>query len=303
MAQQLTIPGGKKKGTPLAQAEAGDIKYWLDRISGNLEQDPQKAHADADRGWCAGARAELERRKGGGAAEPKPPASTSIQRAPDQSGVALVASDPVSVSHWFLQNAEKFHLVSPTTAVQSLPEGCEIAISMLAINPDPKGGGEVYPTDNGKLGLTGTSLAKISAAAGISWDPNGCGFVDNGRDSRYCEYKAVGGWRLFDGTFIVETAHRSCDLRDGSDEISSMTEKQLAQQRRFIRELTESKAKNRVIRRLGLKSGYTADELQKPFAVARIMWTGRSSDPALAREFAMMKAQQMSAGSAALFGH
>src|SRR4051812_14087006 len=64
--QQLSIPGGNKKGTPLTQAEVGDITYWLKRITDDLDQNPNKRFAERDREWVAGARAELERRKGGG---------------------------------------------------------------------------------------------------------------------------------------------------------------------------------------------------------------------------------------------
>lgn len=300
MAQEFTIPGGKKKGTPITQADPGDIQYWLKRISDDLEQNPGKNFADRDRAWVVGARVELDRRKGGGA---KAAPAQSIQRAPAQTqSLELAGDNPASVNQWFLANADRFHLLAPSTAVQNLPEGCEIAISILKLDPDPNNKDVYVPVGTSLLAPTATSLAKISQAAGIVWDTDKCGPVGDRSDPRYVEYRAVGGWKLFDGTFLPDSAHRAVDLRDGSDQIASMSDKQLAQARMNVLTLAETKAKNRVIRRLGLKPGYTAAELEKPFAVARLMWTGRSSDPELRRAFAMLKAHQMVSSSAALFG-
>jgi hypothetical protein len=299
------IPFGKAKGQSITECTEADLRWTIDVVDAKLCEDPDGRFSDANKAFVAAGMAELERRKNGGALikpQPAPAVSTPVQQvAPPNQALALMATDPASVTAWFRANRQNYHLVAPSTVVQTLPEGAEVAISVIYVNPD-KDGGEVFVTDSGKLALTGTALARISAAAGITWDPKQCGRTDDRRNSRYCEYRAVGGWTLFDGTFITECAHRETDLTDGSDEAASMTPKQLAQQRKFILPLTESKAKNRVIRRLGLKSGYTQQELQKPFAVARLMFTGRTNDPELRKVFAMMKAQQLTAGTAALFG-
>lgn len=300
------IPFGNARGELLTATDVANITWAMGKVAEKLAENPDKPYADKDRQWLTAAQAELERRdKGGGTAiaPRRPPAANgqAIERPAPAAGLELSASDAAAVTQWFAANKSRFNLVTPSTIVQSLPEGCEVAVSMITINPDTNAG-EVFKTDSGKLALTGMSLAKVSAAAGISWDPAQCHRVDDRSDPRYVEYQAVGGWRLFDGTFVTESAHRAVDLRDGSDEIEKMTDKQLAQQRKFILPLAETKAKNRVIRRLGIKSGYTAEELKTPFAVARLMWTGRTEDPELRRTFAVMKAEQMNASGAALFG-
>lgn len=302
------IPFGKKKDTPLEQAEAGDIQYCAKIITGKLQEDPNKKYADMDRKWLAAAQAELDRRNGGGQKQAASPAqSRAIQQAPPaQQGAseALVfrSNDPASVTLWFTQNAHKYHMIAPATVVQSLPEGFEVSITTVRVDPNPDNG-EVYKTDSGKLALHGHALARISGAAGITWVTAECVRLDDRRNPRYCACQSVGKWKLFDGTVVTQKASRETDLSEGSDESVNMSEKLLAIQRKFIWPNTESKAQNRVIRKLGLKPGYTADELRdKPFAVARLMFTGRCSDPQLTQQMSLMKAQHEIFGENVLYG-
>src|SRR5690606_41429138 len=53
---------------------------------------------------------------------------------------------------------------------------------------------------------------------------------------------------------------------------------------------------------MGVKRSYAPAELQNPFAVARLTWTGQTDDPELRREFARMHAERMLDGTAALYG-
>src|SRR5690606_27790933 len=77
---------------------------------------------------------------------------------------------------------------------------------------------------------------------------------------------------------------------------------QLRELRLHILAHAESKAKNRAIRSLGLKSGFTEEDLKKPFVVAKLMWTGQTDDPELKRVFAEGTMNRMLGGSRALFG-
>ena len=258
------------------------------------------------------ARAEIARRKGAPA-----PAPLARQQAPSnaiaprnrEEAQRFVGTlrDPQAITQAFREMAEICNLVTPATACGSLPEGCEIATSLVFVDPVLKGNetgnGEVYKTDGGKLALTKTSLDRIAQAAGVTWIPELSGRTDDRKDPRYVEWRAVGKWRLFDGFEHVETRSRAADLRDGSDEIKGMTEKQLTQQRKFILTMAESKAMNRVVRALGIKTSYTAEELAKPFAVCRLMFTGRTDDPELRREFALRTQAAMQGSIGALYGN
>lgn len=320
----ITLNFGSAKGQPVDQLQEKDLKWYFGVIAEKLLADPGKAYADKDRTVLTALRGELVKRFGHSAeawvipaAGPSNGGSSAIQRtaraaSPQPQSTALTRSgsaelsganrDLSTMNAKLTELAEKCHLISPATSVPSLPEGFELAFSLIKVDPNPDNG-EVYKTEGGKVALGGVALARVSAAAGITWNPHMCQRIDDRSDPRYVEYRAVGAWKLFDGDIITETCSRAVDLREGSDETAGMTEKSLAQQRKFIVALAESKAKNRVIRRLGLKSGYTPAELRdKPFAVVRLMWTGRSNDPQLAREFALMKAQQMTGGMQLAYG-
>ncbi len=298
------IPGGKEKGRPLSEATESTLLYWRDRLAAAV-RDKTSRNASADRERAIAMNAELERRQGKAPAEKT--TSRAIQKSEARDAIVLPGSlsDHKAITAKLRELAATVHLITPATAVGNLPEGTEVAFSSVFINGELAAGettnGDVYK-ESGKLALTKTSLDRLAQCAGITWIPELCARVDDRSDPRYVEYKAVGKWRLFDGTEHVEDRCRAVDLRDGSDEIADMTEKQLKQQRKFILVLAESKAKNRVVRSLGIKTSYTADELARPFVVARLMFTGRTDDAALRREFALNTQRAMIGSVNALYG-
>jgi hypothetical protein len=317
---QLTIPGGKKKGTPLDQADDNDIKYWLNRISTDLEANPEKRFANNDRAWCSGARAELERRNSEDAHGQAKAKSAAIQRTAEKQGapqalaISKAMGDPAALTAHLGHLGESHHLVSPATTVDALPPGCGVAVSYVAVNASTAkdGPGEVYPLGGGKVGLSGTTLAKIGACAGVDWDPSQSGRLDNGSDPHYAHFRAVGHVRNFDGSVRTLTGEVEIDARDGSPQIDEITTKakaagrdpasQILELRKFLLRHAESKAKNRAIASMGLKRSYVPAELDKPFAVCRLMWTGQTDDPELRRVFAEKTADAMIGGMASLYG-
>jgi len=101
------------------------------------------------------------------------------------------------------------------------------------------------------------------------------------------------------------------DMRDGSPQIVAMKsrassqkgfESQLRDTRLFLLRHAETKAKLRAIADMGVKRSYTAAELRKPFAVARLMWTGETDDPELKKEAFRMQHEKMVGASSALYG-
>ena len=87
---------------------------------------------------------------------------------------------------------------------------------------------------------------------------------------------------------------------DGSDRKDPT--RQIREMRLHILSHAESKAKLRALRSLGIKTSFTQEELKLPFAVARLMWTGRTADPELRRMFAEKQADAMIGANAALYG-
>lgn len=228
------------------------------------------------------------------------------------------------------QAAEQFHLVAPQTAVGSLPEGTSVAISAVIVNVEA----ETYPIPGSPArGLAKVALDKIASASGVSWDPQQSRRLDDGRDPRYCHYRAVGHLRDFDGTTRTLVGEREVDVREDSPQVEAIIERcirkvkaEAAREKRPIsdrdadrigreaatnqvRELrlhvlshAETKARLRAIRTLGIRTSYSTDELRKPFVVAKLAWTGRTNDPALRREFALAQQRAMLGANAALYG-
>ena len=336
MSAPLLLP---KKKIPLDQAEEKDLKYWVGRIAADLEENPNKQYADRDRALLAGMRAELAKRREGGGTAPAAarassaapstalattaPAASLAKPAAATTSISLdqVAGNPQAVTARLKELSESYHLVSPATAVDALPPGFGVAISVVHVdpNPDKKGPGDVVPI-SGKLMLSANSLARVAAAAGIDWDPARSGRLDNGQDPRYCHFRAVGFVRNFDGSVRTLTGEVEVDAREGSPQIEEIRTKaqkravehpddpndggasQILELRKFLLRHAERKAKNRAIVDMGVKRSYTSEEIKRPFAVARLMWTGQSDDPELKRTFAVMGAERMLGGTTALYG-
>ena len=238
------------------------------------------------------------------------PQTTALAKTQPPQGEHLYR-DPRAVSDTLRRNEQAAHLVSPATSVQAIPEGCGVAITTIHVNGD-KEAGEVYDVGSGKFGLAKAALDRISIAAGISWDARQSRRLDDGSDPHYAMFLAVGHLRTFDGQRIEIMGTKEMDLRNGSPQCVAIQERardgksrdrQIREMRLHILGHAESKARLRAIRSIGIKSSYTAKELEKPFVVARLMWTGHSTDPELKRAFALKQADAMLGGVSALYGH
>jgi hypothetical protein len=223
--------------------------------------------------------------------------------------------DAGSITQALQLASESAHLVSPATACDILPDGFSVSLCTVLVDIDR----ETYPTlskdddesggrngdPNEKRALGKTALERIAMAAGVSWDPNRSGRLDNGRDPHYARYRAVGTVRQFDGQLITLVDEREIDLREGCAQVALIREKarmralwqkkpndggakQIQELRQHILSHAISKARLRAIRTLGLRSWYTRKELGLPFVIAKIMATGQSDDPVLRREFGRM---------------
>lgn len=229
----------------------------------------------------------------------------ALERIADDRGISPSSiSNPGQITDTLKRAMQNGHLVSPSTTCPNLPIGCEVAFSAVLIDPE---GSEVYAVQGGKLGLGKTALNRIAKALGITWDPIQSNRTDDGKDSCFAAYKAVGFYRHFDGSVMTVTGERSLDLREGSESAKTMKPGDLSQQRKFIAEHAETKAKLRAIRSMGIQTAYTKEELGKPFVIAKLMLTGRVSaedDPTgeLQRILTHNISQSMLGASSALYG-
>lgn len=226
----------------------------------------------------------------------------------------------------------KFNVCMPITQPDLIPEMYAVALRPVAIDTrvDSKGkplGPDVYQDqrDRSKYGLTKIGLAKFAAAANISWHPAYTGRVDDQTEQWVRSYRACGVVLGLDGTPRYITAHKTIDLRatkwgerrstwDGKEKVTKvvseggkdalgMSEAALQQARQFIDEICESKAMNRVLRNYAFVKGlYTREELDKPFVISALVFTGHTEDPELRREVARAMAERAMGSTAALFG-
>ncbi len=228
--------------------------------------------------------------------------------------------DPERIRQWMGWAARHCRLVAPAPNVASVPEGFGVALSV--VTPDIH---DTYEVGGGKRAHGRATLQQIGAAAGVSWDAQQSGRLDDGSDPHYCHYRAVGVVRQFDASELVIIGDKEMDLREGSAQIVSMHERyerklaqwlkggkrgkrakdptaQISEMRLHILSHAQTKAQLRAIRSMGVQSSYTGDELGKPFVVAKLIFTGQSDDPELRRQFSGLVASRYLGARTALFG-
>lgn len=198
--------------------------------------------------------------------------------------------------------AAKCNLVAAASSAQP-PPGCGVAFNVMRFTEL-----DAYNV-GGKWGLSASALMKVASAMRISWDGERSGRVDDGRDPRFCAYRAVGSYRSLDGQLVWVSGEVEIDMRDDSDQVAALrdrggkgVERQIRDTRLFLVRHAETKAKARAIRQAAGIRGYTREELNKPFVVPSLVFTGHSDDPETKRVFAQEMARQMLGATAALFG-
>lgn len=266
------------------------------------------------------AKAEIARRKGGGGQPAQSsPAQSSQALARQEASVMGAYVDPRKATAALEEASKHYHLVTPAPACGSLPEGCEVLLSMVRIDPnDPHlyAVGDKVAPDKAHL----TSI--LNAAAGsIEYTRR----LDNGSHPHYCRCEVGIMYRHFDGSIVRRSATAEMDVRapDGPRYVEIIEKaknatkwengrkvpaprdpaKQLLELRKFLLPQTESRALNRAIAAMGIRRSYTREELQKPFVVAGLMFTGRSDDPEARKQFRQAIADSFLGRSAMLYGN
>ena len=199
-----------------------------------------------------------------------------------------------------LFGADRYNLIVPLTHM-AIPRGMKLAITEVRVSSavDSRGNGE----DVASIGSTGKFLVlrhkldQIANGAGIAWVDERR--KDGGRHPHYCEYFVKGEITDYDGTTRTVTGGKTIDLREDVDgvpgkDFSDMggkpgnPGKRVTEARKFISELASTKASNRAIAKcIGIKRGYTKEQLEKPFVVMKLVLDPDAAD---ARELIMANA-------------
>ena len=201
---------------------------------------------------------------------------------------------------------EKYNLLVPRE-VGAIPAYHTPQMAIVQINPDEKVG-EVYPLPGGqKYGLSKVALDRIAQAGDITWMPELCGRVDDGSNSRRVVYRKVGKVKNLSGQWRVLMGEKEIDLDVYEAELrtslprrwermkdkpkkafeewfkTTLAEDSL-QMKKHMHARAESGAANRAIRSAyGIRSGYTLEELSRPFILPKLVFSPDYSDPEVKR--------------------
>lgn len=191
---------------------------------------------------------------------------------------------------------DKYNLLIPVRTMQELSPLHKVVINEVQISSDPKQK-DTY-SQSGGLALTKNGLMKLMAAANIQIIDSRP--VPTQRCNKCIEIaqRTRQAPKCFECPYIDDVAHqvtiavpepsgtyrtvRATKEIRMEDAKATMKDSEFKQFAKFKTEHCESKALNRALREgLMIKSTYTAQELQKPFAVALVM--PNMSDPDLKR--------------------
>lgn len=222
------------------------------------------------------------------------------QQRPRRPKVSGVYADVDTITDMLAQAAEHYNLIGPL-AVGEIPEGFSVVMSVIALEqPDDNGKSpDVYNVGGALWGLSRVAVERIAGAAGVSTVSSIC----TGQALNYCQYTVTVSRQDIDGSVRHATKSKTMDLREGSGQLDAMRkqaqggntrgggprdpDKQVREQRLHLAAHAETKAWLRAVRTLlGLQS-FTLGQLKKPFAVPKLQFTGRSTDPELKRIFAI----------------
>ena len=215
---------------------------------------------------------------------------------------------------------DRFNVLAPVVSVEeghATSPYLVASVSVVTLNPD-NASGDVYHDfryaneREGKFALTALALDKLAMAAGIKWIPDLCKVMERERGGDghvYLRFQAGAGVRQPNGEWHVEVASKEIDTADiaeqltdadrraaaratppdwvkksGKRPLEEVIEERVRQQIMQIREhvlsLAETKAKNRVIRRiLAIPQVLTKQHLARPFAVPRLVYRPDLTDP------------------------
>ena len=204
------------------------------------------------------------------------------------------------------------NLLMPSDSLNNVPPMHKISVERIKLSPktDDK---DVYPQGSGgtdddgeskqRYALTKDGLLKLSSCAGVQWDYDHSGRIDNMSDPNYIAWRMVGAVQKLDGSWLplqgsydldmmvihedlLELYKRKCknwkNLNAEGKEAYADGEakKEVLKIKRHKVARVETGAMLRAIRGLlNVKGTYSIAEIQKPFVIARLVFQPDYADP------------------------
>lgn len=205
--------------------------------------------------------------------------------------------------------AEVGHLVSPSQQLAALIDGCALMISACRFDSALD---TFADDDDPRRRVPGKSmLDRLAGELGVSMLTKDCKRTDDHRSPYVRGYQAAGRVRQFDLSWRELQAHAEIDLTNGSALIRKLDSRindvrrsrlEIERRRAFITSHADTAARLRLLRGLGgLRESYLPSDLDRPFFVARIAFTGQSDNPATKARFDATVAEAFVPSVAALY--
>ena len=221
--------------------------------------------------------------------------ATSLAKPEASNGKAIVQVGKYSLST-IIENelwksdelAKVANVLFPATALDALPPMHRPSLSVIRVDTD-KAKKEVYPTNAGQLALSKATILKMLNASGASVKTEK---LTPDSDLDNIRWTAWVWGKLPDGTQHMSQGSKSYSWIKCQEQMSA---DQAKKYREFADEQTETKAILRAARAfINLKTSYSPAELQKPFLIARSIFSPDMSDPEIRRMYAekMIEATQ-----------
>jgi hypothetical protein len=199
--------------------------------------------------------------------------------------------------------AEVGHLLSPSTQIAALMPACALVVT--ALRADPKH--HAFPDDDDPRRLIPNKLFldDISKALGLSWKPGRR--TDDQRDPYMRSYVIEGVIKDFDTSPRGIEGAAGIDLRPASPlvarlrKVNSRDGYDIERRREYIDSHCDTNARLKAVRGLGVRS-YTQRELEKVFFCARLVFTGKTDDPAAKTIIAQHVVDSFKSSNDALYG-
>ncbi len=194
----------------------------------------------------------------------------------------------------------KANIVSPVAVVDNIPPFCAVSLQLVVIDPTVNNYGQgdyVYCDrrfcNSDEVALGAVAIQMIAAAAGVEIVANNR--LDDRSDPYYCNMESIYAVKDLDGMTRRVIKTKELDLREGAPEsmkpqktregkktgeMEHLDPSALADKRRNIQSLCETKAQHRAIRSiLQLKQKYSIADLAKPFVVPKLVAALDQNDP------------------------
>lgn len=288
MSAPVKIPVGATRGKLITDVTVAELEAACEDVEARLCRDPKHTdNARQRKAFVGAARKLLQRRK----------FPTGTYETTEEANLALRDA------------AEVGWLLSPATQMARLLDGCALVITAFRADLVQD---TFADDDEPSRRVPGKSLLdRVAHSLGVSWRAELCRRTDDQRSPYVRSFQAAGRVREFDLSYREIQAHGEVDLTANSALCRKLIARindarrstlEIERRRAYITSHADTCARLRAIRGLGFRESYLPTELERPFFCARLVFDGRSDNPATKAIFDQAVADAFVPAASALYG-